>query len=80
MTRCVYDNPRKWRRETWSNGELLSACSWRVAGGDCGPWNPGQIVGDASAMPSECYTCGAHEVTGDGRCWDCVQAAQENEP
>lgn len=78
---CFYDNPHKWQRELWLDGKLFGVWNWRIADEQDGqPWKPGEIVGDADAMPSRCYTCGDPEPTGDGRCWECVQAAQENEP
>lgn len=62
---CTYDNPGTQRRECWQNGRLLCFYSAEVLlskqpprgnslffGANVGDWNPGQLVGDASAMPN----------------------------
>jgi hypothetical protein len=63
MAVCTYDNPATWRRECWQDGRLV--CDYSAAllmqaeadpamrlffGANVGPWQEGQIMGDASAM------------------------------
>lgn len=79
-TYCFYDNPRKWQRELWLDGKLFRVWSVSVVDRQSDqPWNAGEIVGDASAMPSLCYTCGVPEPGGDGRCRECWWSAREND-
>jgi hypothetical protein len=63
MSACTYDNPATMAREFWQDGKLL--CSYQAMllmakteiparnfffGANVGPWKPGQLFGERSAM------------------------------
>lgn len=65
MSACTFDNPDTMRRECWQDGKLvafysatlmLSKGHWPPPshkfffGANVGPWTPGQIFGDRSAI------------------------------
>ena len=64
MSVCTYDNPATMARECWQDGELLCSYIYQLFymrdfpvprgffffGANIGPWIPGQLVGDKSAM------------------------------
>ncbi|MCB1886602.1 MAG: hypothetical protein KDH20_03245 [Rhodocyclaceae bacterium] len=67
MKICTYDNPATWHRECWQRGKLICSYSYRLLspfaehpipadrfffGANIGPWKPGQLIGDAEAMPT----------------------------
>jgi len=67
VTTCVYDNPETMARECWQDGKLICQYQYRTLppfarnpipkehlffGANIGPWETGQMVGDAGAMKS----------------------------
>jgi len=59
IKRCQYDNPEKWQRELWRDGEIEMTISGNVVGTDFdtfldpvfrGEFCPGRIVGYSEAM------------------------------
>lgn len=66
MCTCVYDNPDTMQRECWQDGRLVRGIDAVLLlepraipdgrlffGANIGPWNKGQMVGDAAAMTPE---------------------------